>query len=244
MSFLSSLRAAFKGGAQGRVPLARNFVSPWQWAFERGGTRLPFEYRTAVAHAFLENPVAQRAVRIVADGVGCAPLAECDAKARALVLATSAGQPLLETLAAQLLLHGNAFVQIARDGGRAGSEQHHGMLAGHRSLLDERFDHAITGHMGHHQIQQHHQWLATGAHSSERRAAVGGFEHLISLAFEQVPDRVAQILHVVYDQYLPAARDWGRARPCSVPHTLSLSDTTSDTTSDTSAGATSSVRKT
>jgi HK97 family phage portal protein len=117
MSLLTSLRAAFKGGAQGRVPLARNFVSPWQWAFERGGTRLPYEYRTAVRQAFLENPVAQRAVRIVADGVGGAPLAECDARARALVAATSAGQSLLETLAAQLLLHGNAFVQLARDGG-------------------------------------------------------------------------------------------------------------------------------
>ena len=116
MSFLSSLRAAFKGGAQGRVPLARNFVSPWQWAFERGGTRLPYEYRSAVRQAFLENPVAQRAVRIVADGVGGAPLAECDARARALVSATSAGQSLLETLAAQLLLHGNAFVQVAKDG--------------------------------------------------------------------------------------------------------------------------------
>jgi HK97 family phage portal protein len=116
MSFLSSLRAAFKGGAQGRVPLARNFVSPWSWAFERGGTRLPYEYRTAVRQAFLENPVAQRAVRIVADGIGGAPLAECDARARALVVATSAGQSLLETLAAQLLLHGNAFVQVAKDG--------------------------------------------------------------------------------------------------------------------------------
>jgi len=116
MSFLTSLRSAFKGGAQGRVPLARTFASPWQWAFERGGTRLPYEYRSAVRHAFLENPVAQRAVRMVADGVGGAPLAECDAKALALVTATSAGQSLLETLAAQLLLHGNAFVQIARDG--------------------------------------------------------------------------------------------------------------------------------
>jgi HK97 family phage portal protein len=116
MSFLSSLRAAFKGGARGRVPLARQFISPWQFAFERGGTRLPYEYRTAVRHAFLENPVAQRAVRIVADGVGGAPLAECDAGARALVVATSAGQSLLETLAAQLLLHGNAFVQVAKDG--------------------------------------------------------------------------------------------------------------------------------
>jgi HK97 family phage portal protein len=116
MPLLSSLRAAFKGGARGRMPLARTFVSPWQWAYERGGTRLPYEYRTAVRHAFLENPVAQRAVRIVADGVGGAPLGECDAKARALVLATSAGQSLLETLAAHLLLHGNAFVQVAKDG--------------------------------------------------------------------------------------------------------------------------------
>ena len=116
MNLLTSLRAAFKGGAPARVPLARNFVSPWQLTYERGGTRLPYEYRTAVRQAFLENPVAQRAVRIVADGVGGAPLAECDARARALVSATSAGQSLLETLAAQLLLHGNAFVQVAKDG--------------------------------------------------------------------------------------------------------------------------------
>jgi HK97 family phage portal protein len=119
MSLLQSLRAAFKGGAQPRVPLGRGFASPWaQWAFtnEPGGTRLPFEYRTAVRHAYLDNPVAQRAVRLAAEGVGAAPLAATDDKALALVAATSAGQSLLETLAAQLMLHGNAFVQIARDG--------------------------------------------------------------------------------------------------------------------------------
>jgi HK97 family phage portal protein len=113
MSFLSTLRAAFKGGA--RVPLAR-FVSPWSWAFERGGGRTPFDYRSAVGHAFLANPVAQRAVRIVADGAGSAPLCDCGERVRTLVGATSAGQSLLETLAAHLLLHGNAFVQIGRDG--------------------------------------------------------------------------------------------------------------------------------
>lgn len=120
MSLLDTLRAAFKGGAPARVPLARGFVSPWtQWssgAFERGGGRGPFEYRSAVRHAFIENPVAQRAVRIVADGVGSAPLCDCGERVRTLVGATSAGQSLLETLAAHLLLHGNAFVQIARDG--------------------------------------------------------------------------------------------------------------------------------
>src|SRR5687768_2575979 len=104
MSFLDTLRAAFKGGGGARVPLARCFTSPWgTWAFgafEPAGTRPPFEYRTAVRHAFLENPVAQRAVRIVAEGVGSAPLLPSDEAAQRLVGATSAGQSLLETLAA------------------------------------------------------------------------------------------------------------------------------------------------
>jgi phage portal protein BeeE len=116
MSFLDSLRAAFKGGAGRRAPLARSFISPWSWAFEPAGTRFPFEYQGAVRRAFLENPVAQRAVRLVAEGVGSAPLLPADEKALALVGATSAGQSLLETLAAQLMLHGNGFVQVVRDG--------------------------------------------------------------------------------------------------------------------------------
>lgn len=121
MSFLDSLRAAFKGGAGKRVPLARSFTSPWSWAFEPAGGRPPFEYRGAVARAFLENPVAQRAVRLVAEGVGGAPLLPADpasdnGAALALVSATSAGQSLLETLAAQLLLHGNGYVQVVRGG--------------------------------------------------------------------------------------------------------------------------------
>jgi HK97 family phage portal protein len=119
MSILSTLRAAFKGGGGTRVPLARSFVSPWafpHWAQEPAGTRLPFEYGTAVRRAFVENPVAQRAVRIVAEGVGSVPLAPADKSALALVSATSAGQSLLETLASQLLLHGNGYVQVMRDG--------------------------------------------------------------------------------------------------------------------------------
>ena len=120
MSFLDTLRTAFKGGGGARVPLARSFISPWSWAFEPAGTRLPFEYRTAVARAFIENPVAQRAVRIVAEGVGSVPLLPSDddglGRAQRLVGATSAGQSLLETLAAQLLLHGNGYVQVMRDG--------------------------------------------------------------------------------------------------------------------------------
>ena len=117
MSFLSTLASAFKGGSGSRVPLARSFVSPWSFAVEAG----PFEYRGAVRRAFLDNPVAQRAVRLVAEGVGGAPLAG-EAAALALVSATSAGQGLLETLASQLLLHGNAFVQVTRDASGAPAE--------------------------------------------------------------------------------------------------------------------------
>ena len=112
MSLLSTLAAAFKGGGRERVPLARSFTSPWSYAFEPA----PFEYRGAVARAFVDNPVAQRAVRLVAEGVGSAPLAPASKAALALVSATSAGQSLLETLAAQILLHGNGYVQVMRDG--------------------------------------------------------------------------------------------------------------------------------
>jgi phage portal protein BeeE len=116
MSFLDTLRAAFKGGGGPRVPLARSFTSPWTWAFEPAGGRPPFDYRTAVARAFLDNPVAQRAVRLVAEGVGSAPLAPTEDDALKLVAATSAGQSLLATLAAPLLLHGNGYAQVVRDG--------------------------------------------------------------------------------------------------------------------------------
>jgi HK97 family phage portal protein len=113
MSFLQTLAAAFKGEST-RVPLARTFTSPWVFA-DGGGSRAPFEYTGAVKRAYLDNPVAQRAVRLVAEGIGGAPLLPGDPALTALVTATSAGQALLETLAAQLLLHGNAYVQVVKD---------------------------------------------------------------------------------------------------------------------------------
>ena len=115
MSFIDTLTAAFKGGGGARVPLARGFISPWATAFETSTGRSAFDYTASVKRGFLDNPVAQRAVRIVADGVASAPLAATDEAALALVRATSAGQSLLETLAANVLLHGNGFVQVARD---------------------------------------------------------------------------------------------------------------------------------
>ncbi|RKF20585.1 phage portal protein [Altericroceibacterium spongiae] len=116
MSFLDTLRTAFKGGDAGRMPLARSYVSPWFHAFETQGTRPPYEYRRAAGHAVLENPVAQRSLRIVMEAIGQVPLtAASDMRAAKLLHASSAGQSLLETLAAHLLLHGNAYVQIMKD---------------------------------------------------------------------------------------------------------------------------------
>lgn len=114
MSFLNTLAAAFKGGGGERAPLARSFASPWASAFEAGSAR--FDYTSCVRRAFVENPVAQRAVRIVAEGVGSAPLYDSEPRLAALVGASSAGQSLVETLAAHLLLHGNGFIQILKDG--------------------------------------------------------------------------------------------------------------------------------
>ncbi len=115
MSFLEALGAAFKGGASAeRPPLARPFASPWLFS-DHGDGALPYEYRGAVRRAYMENPVAQRAVRMVAEGVASAPLSASDDALLKLVNATSAGQSLLETLAAQVLLHGNGYVQIIKD---------------------------------------------------------------------------------------------------------------------------------
>jgi HK97 family phage portal protein len=92
-------------------------------ALSRGGVAGPIgewprSYEAQLREAYLGNPVAQRAVKLVSEGVGGAPLAASDPVLEALVSARSAGQGLLETVAAQLLLHGNAYVQIlARDDG-------------------------------------------------------------------------------------------------------------------------------
>ena len=113
MNFLNSLAAAFKGAGD-RMPLARSYNSPWVFA-DNGSGRAPFDYAISVKRAYLENPVAHRAVRLVADGIAGAPLVPTDPALAALVNATSAGQSLMETLASQLLLHGNGYVQIMKD---------------------------------------------------------------------------------------------------------------------------------
>jgi len=115
MTFWENIALAFKGGAASlRPPLGRSYASSFGATY--GGAALlgdaPFSYEGRVREAYVENAIAQRAVRIVAEGVGGAPLVPVEGKLAALVEGSGAGQSLLETVAAHLLLHGNAYVQV------------------------------------------------------------------------------------------------------------------------------------
>lgn len=115
MSFLTSLASAFKGGGGNRVPLARGYVSPWALALETMGAGRAYEYEASVRTGFLANPIVQRAVRIVSEGVGRAPISANEDALVQLLGASSAGQSLIETLAGHVLLHGNGYVQVCKD---------------------------------------------------------------------------------------------------------------------------------
>ena len=85
----------------------------WQGAPSAGDW--PRSYEAQVRDGYLANPIAQRAVRLVAECVAWAPVYAHEAStasARAVALVAPA---LLETVASQLLLHGNAFVQLLPD---------------------------------------------------------------------------------------------------------------------------------
>jgi HK97 family phage portal protein len=90
---------------------ARPFLfAGWRAAFS--GEPWPQSYEAQVREAYLANPVAQRSVRLVAESVAWAPLYANEARPGAAMLVTPA---LLEAVATQLLLHGNAFVQVLQD---------------------------------------------------------------------------------------------------------------------------------
>ena len=72
----------------------------------------PLSWEAQVRAGYLGNAVVQRAVRLVAEAAGSAPVVASDPALGALVAATSGGQGLVETLAAHLLLHGNAYAQV------------------------------------------------------------------------------------------------------------------------------------
>jgi HK97 family phage portal protein len=75
-------------------------------------------YAGQVRAAYLANPVAARAIRMVTEGAGGAPISSNPPGHPALALLAScgfgaSGPGLLETLAGHLLLHGNAYVDVA-----------------------------------------------------------------------------------------------------------------------------------
>ena len=96
----------------------------------------PRSYEAQVRDGYLRNPVAQRAVRLVAEGVASAAVYDAGDEDRAVLRLPSAASArtgavplpqgslggnggaalvtsaMLETVATQLMLHGNAFVQV------------------------------------------------------------------------------------------------------------------------------------
>ena len=92
------------------APDARPFVPAWLQsdAAEVGFAR---SYSEQFEEVYRRNPVGQRAVRLVAGMLGSLTV---DGDERAVALIKSDG--LLESVTANLLLHGNAYVQLIADG--------------------------------------------------------------------------------------------------------------------------------
>ena len=75
---------------------------------------MPRSYAARVQEVYVNNPVGQRAVRLVAGAIGALPIYAIEGKdAAAAAVRRSA---LLETIAAQMMLHGNAYVQCVAGG--------------------------------------------------------------------------------------------------------------------------------
>lgn len=79
------------------------------WAGAGEGEAVPRSYQARFAEVYVNNPVGQRAVRLVAGAVAALPIYALEGKERTVELVSRPG--LMEALAAQLLLHGNAYVQ-------------------------------------------------------------------------------------------------------------------------------------
>ncbi len=107
-----------QGVRSGGIPF---WATPFVSGAGAGGA--PRSYEAQVRAAYMGNPVAARAVRLVSEGAGGAPIVAAPAGTDgrdhpALGLLGScgcgaSGPSVLETLAAQLLLHGNAYVEVA-----------------------------------------------------------------------------------------------------------------------------------
>ncbi len=111
-----------------RIPFLRSRSAAPAVSTKAAGPRIPpwaspvssstGDYAGQVRAAFLANPVAARAIRLVTESAGGAPIS-CDPPGHpALALLRScgfgtSGPGLIETLAGHLLLHGNAYVDVS-----------------------------------------------------------------------------------------------------------------------------------
>lgn len=102
---------------------ARPFVPAWlsNAEAEEGFAR---SYDAQFDEVYRRNPVGQRSVRLLAGMLGALPIyaVEGDGVAGKLAAKLAAADGLLETIAANLLLHGNAYVQLIADDRDAAGE--------------------------------------------------------------------------------------------------------------------------
>jgi HK97 family phage portal protein len=100
-------------GRKAAPPDMRPFVPAWLSTAEaeEGFAR---SYDAQFDEIYRRNPVGQRAVRLVAGMLGALPVFVAEGDERALKLVTADG--LLESVTANLLLQGNAYVQLIADG--------------------------------------------------------------------------------------------------------------------------------
>ncbi|HEX8485403.1 phage portal protein [Sphingomonas sp.] len=104
------------GREESRPVLSRGVATYGVGAALREGFGPP-SYDAQVREGYARNPVVQRAVRLVMEALGSAPLVASHAELIALATGRSGGQVLIEAAAAHLLLHGNAYIQVLRDTG-------------------------------------------------------------------------------------------------------------------------------
>jgi HK97 family phage portal protein len=103
------------------------FARPAAAGLRGGPGDPPAGYEARVEEAYGRNAIAQRAVRLVAESLGAAPLLSGGDRHPAGELLTAT---LRETIATHLLLHGNAFVALGLD--------HQGLPAAAWALRPER----------------------------------------------------------------------------------------------------------
>src|SRR6476659_5260251 len=93
-------------------PDARPFVPAWL-TNESAEVGLARSYQGQFDEVYRKNPVGQRAVRLVSGMLGALTIDAIEGDERVARLVQADG--LLETITANLLLHGNAYVQLIAD---------------------------------------------------------------------------------------------------------------------------------